>query len=501
MGREMEENAMRKKRILTVLLVSIALAALLAGCAEEEIGPAAPLVPAQTDEQPPASEPDESTVPEEPESEEEPEAQPDVGALLEAYLQTGGDAEKEALFAHPEEAAAEAMRRLLARPKEERDALCSDECEAAVLLRLVEELVQDDPAHWEKELDYSYLWERLAGMFQFYSAHYRMDGADWIAEHAPRGGSMMRAAWEAIPELRLDATACEAPVNYGVLVNARRIFGAVLSGKVQWLADHSFPNAQLWPLEGFSGTETRWTLTQEDSGEVTLTFTSEGENGKTGTLRYTPSEAEKQSLCSGYGRVEYINTDGENVSMTASTFEKPAAELGDESLPVSDAEMTLENGVQMGMDYNTLLELLGTDAAVVPVNTDCLPALEKQGVRYYCSIDESYVRRLSSVSFRFAEDTDLNKTAELPAARGIQLGDSMQSVLARMPDRGVTLNGAEYQAVYGYDHSDMDYAYLQFVANSFYSLALNTVGGQSLHIVFAHADYTVKMMDLFWEIA
>ena len=66
---------MRKKRILTVLLVSIALAALLAGCAEEEIGPAAPLVPAQTDEQPPASEPDESTVPEEPESEEEPEAQ------------------------------------------------------------------------------------------------------------------------------------------------------------------------------------------------------------------------------------------------------------------------------------------------------------------------------------------------------------------------------------------------------------------------------------------
>ena len=163
--------------------------------------------------------------------------------------------------------------------------------------------------------------------------------------------------------------------------------------------------------------------------------------------------------------------------------------------------MTLENGVQMGMDYNTLLELLGTDAAVVPVNTDCLPALEKQGVRYYCSIDESYVRRLSSVSFRLAEDTDLNKTAELPAARGIRLGDSMQSVLARMPDRGVTLNGAEYQAVYGYDHSDMDYAYLQFVANSFYSLALNTVGGQSLHIVFAHADNTVKMMDLFWEIA
>ena len=492
---------MRKKRILTVLLVSMALAALLAGCAEEEIGPAAPLVPAQTDEQPPASEPDESTVPEEPESEEKPELQADVGALLEAYLQTGGDAEKEALFAHPEEAAAEAMRRLLARPKEERDALCSDECEAAVLFRLVEELVQDDPAHWEKELDYSYLWERLAGMFQFYSAHYRMDGADWIAEHAPRGGSMMRAAWEMLPELRLDATACEAPVNYGVLVNARRIFGAVLSGKVQWLADHSFPNAQLWPLEGFSGPETRWTLTQEDSGEVTLTFTSEGENGKTGTLRYAPSEAEKQSLCSGYGRVEYIDADGESVSMTASTFEKPAAELGDESLPVSDAEMTLENGVQMGMDYNTLLELLGTDAAVVPVNTDCLPALEKQGVRYYCSIDESYVRRLSSVSFRFAEDTDLNKTAELPAARGIRLGDSMQSVLARMPDRGVTLNGAEYQAVYGYDHSDMDYAYLQFVANSFYSLALNTVGGQSLHIVFAHADNTVKMMDLFWEIA
>ena len=443
-----------------------------------------------------------ATVPEEPESEEEPEPQPDVGARLEAYLQTGGDAEKEALFAHPEEAAAEAMRRLLARPKEERDALCSDECEAAVLFRLVEELVQDDPAHWEKELDYSYLWERLAGMFQFYSTHYRMDGADWIAEHAPRGGSMMRAAWEAIPELRLDATACEAPANYGVLVNARRIFGAVLSGKVQWLADHSFPNAQLWPLEGFSGPETRWTLTQEDSGEVTLTFTPEGENSKTGTLRYTPGEAEKQSLCSGYGRVEYIDTDGENVSMTASTFEKPAAELGDESLPVSDAEMTLENGVQMGMDYNTLLELLGTGRGSRSGQYGLSALAGKAGREILLQHrQEAMSASLSSVSFRFAEDTDLNKTAELPAARGIRLGDSMQSVLARMPDRGVTLNGAEYQAVYGYDHSGMDYAYLQFVANSFYSLALNTVGGQSLHIRFAHADNTVKMMDLFWEIA
>ncbi len=293
-GPRMEENAMRKKRILTVLLVSMALAALLgAGCAEEEIGPAAPLVPAQTDEQPPASEPDESTVPEEPESEEEPEAQPDVGALMEAYLQTGGDAEKEALFAHPEEAAAEAMRggSLRARRKSATRSVRTS-ARRRCCSGLWRNWCRTTPPTGKKELDYSYLWERLAGMFQFYSAHYRMDGADWIAEHAPRrqydagrvGGD---------PELRLDATACEAPVNYGVLVNARRIFGAVLSGKVQWLADHSFPNAQLWPLEGFSGTETGWTLTQEDSGEVTLTFTPEGENGKTGTLRYAPGEAEK----------------------------------------------------------------------------------------------------------------------------------------------------------------------------------------------------------------
>lgn len=495
---------MRKRKILTALLVSLALAALLAGCAEnEESGAAAPLLPSQTAEQSPASVPDEPAASEELEDEEEPEVQPepqaDVGTLLEAYLQTHGEAEKKALFAYQEDAAAEAMRRLLARPTEERDALCTDECEAAVLFRLVEELVQNDPAHWEKELDYSYLKENLTGMFQFYSSHYRMDGESWITEHAPRGGSMIRAAWETIPELRLDATACEAPVNYGVLVNARRIFGAVLSGKVQWLADHGFPNAQLWPLEGFSGAETGWTLTQADSGEVTLTFTPKEENGGNGMLRYTPGEAEKQSLCSGYGQIEYVDAGGESVFMTAKAFEKPAAAAGDDQLPVSDAEMTLENGVQMGMDYNTLLELLDADAEIVPVNTDCLPALEKQGVEYYCSIDESCVRRLSSVSFHFAEDTNLNKTSELPAARGIRLGDGMQSVLDRIPSSGVTLNGAEYQTVYEYDGRGPA-AYLQFVANSYYSLSLLTAGGQSLSITFARADNTVKWMDMYWEI-
>lgn len=495
---------MSRRTLLTGALVLFVLLALLAGCAEnEESGLAAPLLPSQTAGQLPDSEWNEPAAPEETEGEEEPEAQPelqaDIAALLEAYLKTGGAAEKEALFAHQEETAAEAMRRLLALPESERSALYTEDGEASTLFRLVEQIVQNDPVYWEKEMAYSDLRENLAGIFQFYNAHCRMDGEGWIAENAPRGGSMMQAAWETIPALRLDATACETPVNYGVLVNARRVFGAAMSGNVRWFADHGFPNARLWPLEDVSGAETGWTLTQDESGSVTLTFTQEGENGRDGMLRYTPGEAEKQSLCSGYGRIEYVDADGESVSMTADTFEKPAAAAGDDLLPVSDADMTLENGVQMGMDYNTLLEVLGADAAVIPINTDCLPALEKQGVEYTCSIDESYVRRLSGVSFHFAEDTYLNKTSELPAARGIRLGDGMQSVLDRIPSSGVTLNGTEYQTVYEYD-GGYPAAYLQFVANSFYSLSLLTAGGQSLSITFARVDQTVKWMDMYWEV-
>ena len=92
--------------------------------------------------------------------------------------------------------------------------------------------------------------------------------------------------------------------------------------------------------------------------------------------------------------------------------------------------MVLENGVEIGMDYNTVLALIGTPNQVWS-DTMAGMGMERLGVMYDFHYDENLVMRLHDISFRFAEDTSTGITSALPAARGIALGEAMQSVSPR----------------------------------------------------------------------
>ena len=162
--------------------------------------------------------------------------------------------------------------------------------------------------------------------------------------------------------------------------------------------------------------------------------------------------------------------------------------------PVQDGEFVLENGVETGMDYNTVLALIGEPNQVWS-DTMAGVGMEAGGVMYVFHYDDQLVWRLRGINFRFAEDTSTGVTSTLPAAREIVLGDTMQSVFDKLPDGDKTLKKWAWQEVYT-DESGAC-ANLQFVADSYYVLDIVSPGGHVLSITFARIDQTVKWMDLY----
>ena len=163
--------------------------------------------------------------------------------------------------------------------------------------------------------------------------------------------------------------------------------------------------------------------------------------------------------------------------------------------PVQNYETVLENGVEIGMDYNTVLALIGTPDEVWS-DTMAGMGAESCGVIYSFSYDENLIMRLQNISFRLAEDAFTGRNSELPAARDICLGDTMQSVFDKLPAVDTTLKKWAIQQIYGWDNEAGGTASLQFVADSYYVLDISTPGGRHLSITFARLDNTVKWIDL-----
>lgn len=84
----------------------------------------------------------------------------------------------------------------------------------------------------------------------------------------------------------------------------------------------------------------------------------------------------------------------------------------------------------------------------------------------------------------------------LPAARGIALGEAMQSVFSKMPAYDTTLKKWAVQEIYGWADPSGGTATLSFVADSFYTLDILTPGGRCFNITFARIDNSVKWMDV-----
>ena len=408
----------------------------------------------------------------------------DENALYQDYT-TAHRAAYKALRAQPE-AVIEAVLPELLSDVTALERYSDDTSRTTLLYCLLKDTLQNEPFSWDAD-SYRYLSDMLAEFIQFVSGHEVSDGDDWFTQHAPLTG-LCAAVMKAKPSLRLNMTACEPMENAQVLTNAKRVFAAALENR-----DADRFGFEAWAenmADGFDFT-TDWTLSQDGTGAVTLTAV-DPDTKQEASLCYLPNAAERESLLDGFGTLLWTKPDGETVELPSQNADAAFAAATNAD-PVQDYEFVLENGVETGMDYNTVVSLTGAPNQVWS-DTMAGVGMEADGVMYVFGYDEQLILRLHRIGFRFAEDTSTSVTAELPAARAIALGDPMQSVFDRLPDGDTTLKKWAEQTVY-MDETGAK-ARLQFVADSYYVLDITSSGGHWLSITFARLDNTVKWMDM-----
>ena len=498
---------MKQKRFFALLLALVLLAGLM-GCARKSRRPALPAAPLQ-----PAFSADEADVGGEPansaapmmksamsEAVNVPAAEQTTEELLDAFTEPLED--KDALYQDYTIERRSQYKMLRQRPEEVIELVLpellsdvtalecySDETSRTTLLYcLLKDTLQDEPFSWDGD-SYRWLSDMLAEFIQFVSEKELTEGGEWFTENAPLSG-FCAAVLKVKPALRLNMTPCEPMTNAQALTNAKRVFAAALRG-----ADAESLGFDAWPeglADGFDFT-TAWTLSQNEAGAVTLTA-ADPDTKEEASLTYTPNAAELHSLLAGYGTLTLTRASGETVSIASQNADASFAPVTNSS-PIQDEELVLENGVEIGMDYNTVLSLIGTPDQVWS-DTMAGMGMASRGVLYAFGYDENLVMRLQQINFRLANDAFTGADSELPAARGIKLRDSMQSVFSKMPAYDTTLKKWAVQEIYGWAEPAGGTATLSFVADSYYVLDIRTPGGRFFSITFARLDNTVKWMDI-----
>ncbi len=182
-------------------------------------------------------------------------------------------------------------------------------------------------------------------------------------------------------------------------------------------------------------------------------------------------------------RVKYA-TAYTNVTLSGENPAAPETVGTDSSMPIQPCELMLPNGVYLGLDYQTTLQLAqayrGSRVYRGQTPGDNFTV---DGVSYYFSADSSGVLRLDSYSVI---------TTELAAQsflRGITLGDSLQSVLDTIPTADWQPEELYSQLLYGEDLVSGDRAVLDWRSSiyhpSYYALIIKS-GADSANIKFDH---------------
>lgn len=159
-----------------------------------------------------------------------------------------------------------------------------------------------------------------------------------------------------------------------------------------------------------------------------------------------------------------------------------------QSTPLQAGEFTLPRALRFGTSYDEALRLCGSHAENED-SGDGWKSFQCEGYRYVF-----YDDALSCVYIRSVAGGG-NMEPTTPIFREIHLGESIESVFDKFPCTDRELKQWELQTVY--DDGEGHTADLQFVANSFYALRFCTPEGYTAMITFAHADNTVKSIDLY----
>ena len=174
----------------------------------------------------------------------------------------------------------------------------------------------------------------------------------------------------------------------------------------------------------------------------------------------------------------------ENYSLSAENPAAPETVGTDSSMPIQPCELTLPNGVYLGLDYQTTMQLAqayrGSRVYRGQTPGDNFTV---DGVSYYFSADSSGVLRLDSYSVITTE------LATQSFLRGIKLGDGLQSVLDTIPTADWQPEELYSQLLYGEDLVSGDRAVLDWNSSiyhpSYYTLIIKS-GADSANIKFDH---------------
>lgn len=174
----------------------------------------------------------------------------------------------------------------------------------------------------------------------------------------------------------------------------------------------------------------------------------------------------------------------ENYSLSGENPAAPETVGTDSSMPIQPCELTLPNGVYLGLDYETTLQLAqayrGSRVYRGQTPGDNFTV---DGVSYYFSADSSGVLRLVSYSVITTE------LATQSFLRGIKLGDGLQRVLDTIPTADWQPEELYSQLLYGEDLVSGDRAVLDWNSSiyhpSYYTLIIKS-GADSASIKFDH---------------
>ena len=173
-----------------------------------------------------------------------------------------------------------------------------------------------------------------------------------------------------------------------------------------------------------------------------------------------------------------------NVTLSGENPAAPETVGTDSSMPIQPCELTLPNGVYLGLDYETTLQLAQAyRGSRVYRGQSPGDNFTVDGVSYYFSADSSGVLRLDSYSVITTE------LATQSFLRGIKLGDGLQSVLDTIPTADWLPEQLYSQLLYGEDLVSGDRAVLDWSDSTYrpsnYTLRIKS-GTYSANIKFDH---------------
>lgn len=169
----------------------------------------------------------------------------------------------------------------------------------------------------------------------------------------------------------------------------------------------------------------------------------------------------------------------------------------DYTMPVQDCELVMENGVFFGMDYNLVKEICGGDVYEFESDDESVASFLSDGVFYGFSADEKGILRLSSMNMQDSQEYygDYG-IVNMGLFRDIHIGDTLESVFAKIPAEDTTLRKWQWQDIYG-PNEDGSYAALEYVVNSYYALRIGTPGGYMANFIFSREGNKILWVEIY----